>query len=51
VAYDKFGVRPNKYGLIDNYEDAVKCAEYFEQPEVGAEQVPWVPWKLAQYKL
>lgn len=50
-AFDKFNIRPNMYGLLDNYADAVKCAEFFEQPEVGAEEVPWFPWKIVKYKL
>lgn len=51
VAFKKFCIRPNKHGFIDEYQDAVTCAEYFDQPEVGAEGVPWFPWKVVQYKL
>lgn len=50
-AFDKFGITPNKYGFIENYKDAVNCAEYFEQPEVEAETVSWFPWRIVKYSL
>lgn len=51
VALKKFSIAPNKHGFINDYEDAKKCAEYFEDPDLGAETVPWYPWGIFKYHI
>jgi hypothetical protein len=41
-------VRFNDYGLIADYADAVRAAEFTNLPTTGAEPVPWYPWVLIE---
>jgi hypothetical protein len=50
-ASKQFGIRPNHFGFLDNYWDALKCSKHFEKDEVGAEPVPWLPWAIVRYPL
>ena len=44
----KLNISFNKNGLIDNFEDAEKAADYTNSPEVGAEPVLWQPWAIIE---
>ena len=48
---DKLGIRLNEFGLIAAAEDALAAAAYVSREEVGAEPVPWHPWKVQEYPL
>jgi hypothetical protein len=41
-------VRFNDYGLIADYADAVRAAEFTNLPTTGAEPVPWYPWVVIE---
>lgn len=41
----------NDQGLIDDYDDAVRAADYTNLPSTGSEPVPWYPWLIAEYAL
>jgi hypothetical protein len=43
----RFGIRPNRLGLIDKFEDACQVNEYLL--ETGAEPAIWEPWLLIEY--
>ena len=45
--HKRFGIRPNRLGLIDNFEDARQVNEYLL--ETGAEPAIWEPWLLIDY--
>lgn len=45
--YERFGIRPNQFGLIDKFEDARRVNEYLLQ--TGAEPAIWEPWSLIDY--
>ncbi len=47
--YEKFGYRPNKRGLYDNYDDARQAAEWITKEEKG-EPVLWLPWQVREYE-
>jgi hypothetical protein len=50
----EFGIRPNKYGLIDSYEEAIKVYNWLlkdEQCGIRAEPIPYYPWLLIRYPL
>jgi hypothetical protein len=52
--YALFGIRPNQYGLINNYEDAKKVYEWIaedKQQGFRAEPLPYHPWLLVQYPI
>lgn len=44
------GMRPGPTGLLESLEDAVRCCEVIERPDVGAEPGPWFPIVLARYE-
>lgn len=43
----RFGIRPNRLGLIDKFEDARRVNEFLL--ETGAEPAIWEPWLLVDY--
>ena len=45
---ERFGISPNKYGLIELFEDACKSIEYISREDVGAEPGLWLPWLLIE---
>jgi hypothetical protein len=45
--YQRFGIRPNGFGLIDKLDDALQVNEYLLQ--TGAEPAIWEPWLLVDY--
>ena len=47
---ERFDISPNKYGLIELFDDACKCIEYIARKEVGAEPGLWLPWLLIEVK-
>jgi len=49
--YDKFSIRPNQHGFIENFEAAHKCTDFFRSGDVGAEPGLWLPWLIMQYKI
>jgi hypothetical protein len=49
-----FGIRPNPYGLIDTYEDAIKVYDWIAEDDMQgrrAEPEPYYPWLLVSYPL
>jgi hypothetical protein len=46
----RLGVTFNRHGLIDDYRKAVAAAAYTMQDDVGAEPVPWYPFRLYEYE-
>ena len=49
VIYEQFQILPNKHGLIDSLDDAMKTTDYISRDKVGAEPVIWQPWLIATY--
>jgi len=45
--YDQFGIRPNSFGFIDSFDDAVRVTRNLK--ETGAETAIWEPWLIVQY--
>lgn len=45
----QFGIRSNQWGLIATFEEAKKCTDWINQPEVRAEPGLWLPWQVRQY--
>lgn len=41
----------NDHGLISEYDDAVRAADYTNLPSTGSEPVPWYPWLIVEYTL
>lgn len=48
---EKLKIVPNKYGLIDNFEDALKSCEHITKNVVITEPGFWIPLLIAQYSL
>lgn len=48
---NKFGIRPNQYGLYDSYADAKKAADCLWDEEMGAELALWQPWAVCKFNL
>lgn len=44
-----FGISLNKDGLIEDYNDARKAAEYTMSDEAKAEPYLWFPWLISEY--
>lgn len=47
--HTRLGIAFNQNGLIDQYEEAARAAEYTNQNEVGAEPYWWLPWLISEY--
>jgi hypothetical protein len=45
----ELGVRPNAEGFIPTRADALRCAEYINRNETGAEPGLWLPWLITTY--
>jgi hypothetical protein len=48
---DVLGVRFNERGLIEDWTGAAAASEWINRDEVGAEPVPWYPWRIDGYRL
>jgi hypothetical protein len=46
-----FGIRFNRWGLIDDGSAAARCAELANGPEVSTCAVAWHPWLLSEHAL
>jgi len=46
-ASQRFGVRPNRYGFIESFEDAVRVTKHLKT--TGATTAIWEPWLIVQY--
>ncbi len=44
-----FGVRFNEHGLFDDLDEARRCAEHANSPEVSTCAVAWHPWMVTEY--
>lgn len=44
--HQELDIRPNANGLIETFEEALRCVEYIDRPESGAEPGLWLPWLL-----
>jgi hypothetical protein len=40
----KLDIKLNQHGLIDQYDRAIQASDYANRPDLGAEQVLWIPW-------
>lgn len=49
IGFEKFGMRPNRYGLIERLEDAKKIADHVDAE--GTANGPWYPWLIVRYSL
>jgi hypothetical protein len=43
------GVTPGRFGLIENFEDALACADRIVRENIQAEPGLWLPWLIVQY--
>jgi hypothetical protein len=43
------GILPNRWGLIEELEDARRCCEAINAEKVGAEPGLWLPWAVVKY--
>ena len=50
-AHQRFGIVPNKYGLISDYEDAKKLYDLMRAGELKGEPEPYDAWLLLSYPL
>ncbi len=48
---DKLSIDSNGYGLIDNYDNAVKATNYTNFESSGVEPVYWQPWAVFECSL
>lgn len=48
---EELNIALNQNGMIDNYEDAIRAAEYTNLDEVGAEPSLWQPWLILEHPL
>jgi len=46
---ETLGLQPNRWGLIEELEDARLCCEDINAEKVGAEPGLWLPWALVKY--
>jgi len=46
-AAKEFGIRPNRHGLIESFEDAVRVTKHLKS--TGAEPAIWAPWLVVRY--
>jgi hypothetical protein len=49
--HTKLGITFNANGLIDDYEHAVRAADFTTLDEVNAEPLWWRPWSVSEYAL
>ena len=42
-------IKPNKFGFIDSFDEALKCVEYISRDDVGAEPGLWLPWLVIDH--
>ncbi|MEW6354769.1 MAG: hypothetical protein AB1696_00445 [Planctomycetota bacterium] len=45
------GIRPNRSGFYDEFDDALRCAEYANRDDVPTEHVRWMPWLIVKYEM
>jgi hypothetical protein len=45
----RLGIAPNRYGFVESYRDALRCAEFVSRPETRAEPGLWLPWLVTVY--
>jgi hypothetical protein len=43
------GITPNRFGLIEKFEDAMTCADRIVRESIQAEPGLWLPWLIVQY--
>ena len=46
-----FGVQFNQWGLINDWADAARCAEFANSPEVSTCALAWHPWLVLEHSL
>ncbi len=49
IIENQLGIRPNEFGLLDDFESASKCVEFISSEKVNAEPGLWLPWLLVEY--
>ena len=47
---ETFSIQPNKWGLIEDLENAARCCKAINEKEVAAEPGLWLPWGLVKYE-
>ena len=48
--FNALGIRPNAYGLIEAYEDALRVDAWMQEHPEKAEPGPYYPWLIARYR-
>lgn len=48
---DELNIKLNENGLIDDWRDASRAADYTNNPDTGAEPVMWSPWAIVEIPL
>ncbi|MDJ0756718.1 MAG: hypothetical protein QNJ45_24495 [Ardenticatenaceae bacterium] len=46
---ERLGITPNEHGLIESFEDGLRCVDYISRDDVGAEPGLWLPWLLVDH--
>ena len=46
---ETLGIQPNRWGLIEELENARQCCDDINEEKVGAEPGLWLPWALVKY--
>ena len=49
--FTTFGIRPNLWGLIDSYNEAMKIHKWMWEDENRGEPEPYYPWLIVQYPI
>ena len=47
--YQALGIKPNQHGLIESFDEALKCVEHISRDDVDAEPGLWLPWLLIDH--
>ncbi len=47
----ELGIKLNENGLIDNWQDASRAADYTNDPDTGGEPVVWSSWAIVEIPL
>jgi hypothetical protein len=44
-----FGIQFNQWGLIDDFADAARCAQFANSPDVSTCAIGWHPWLITEH--
>ena len=46
---EALGIKPNRWGMIEDLEVAIRCCDEINDRKVGAEPGLWLPWGIVRY--